>query len=236
MKAPARFYTMYLLPALAVAGLLMLLETTPLDERVSGWFFNPGTHEFPLRYNAFLEIVMHHWTKYLVALIAVAAIAGYAITYIVRQLKPVRPLFLFMALALTLAPLAVAILKFFSARHCPWNLDIYGGFAPHVHLFGAFSKDAEPGHCFPAGHASTGFCLFAFHFLGRALGHAPLARAGFALGLFAGAGLGLVRIAQGAHFLSHVLWSGIVCWVVIVMLYAKIVGADAHLQSASMRL
>jgi len=235
-KNAVRFYAAYLLPALAVAGVLLLLEKTPFDERVSGWFFDARSHEFPLRYNGFLEIVMHHWTKYLVALVGVAAAAGFAITFIVPQLKPARPLFLFMTLALALAPLTVAIFKLFSVRHCPWNLDIYGGFAPHVSLFDAYPNNVEPGRCFPAGHASTGFCLFAFHFLGRTLGHTLLARAGFALGLFAGLGLGLVRIVQGAHFLSHVLWSGVVCWVVIVMLYAKIVGADTRLQPTLIRL
>ena len=230
MKNAQRFWALYLLPALAIAGLLLLVERTPLDERVSGWFFNTDTHEFPLRYNAFLDIVMHHWTKYLVALVAVAAFAGFVISFITPQLKPMRPLFLFVTLALALAPLTVAILKFFSVRHCPWSLDIYGGFAPHMKLFDSFAASAEPGHCFPAGHASTGFCLFAFHFVGRALGHAPLARAGFVLGLFAGLGLGWVRIAQGAHFLTHVLWSGVVCWIVIAILYSKIVGTDMQPQ------
>jgi membrane-associated PAP2 superfamily phosphatase len=223
-KNTFRFYAVYLLPAMAFAGALLLLERTPLDEQISNWFFDSRTHEFPLRYNGFLEIVMHQWTKYLVALVAVTAVAGFAVTFIAPQLKPLRSLFLFIALALMLAPLTVAILKFFSARHCPWNLDIYGGFVPHVGLFDVFPRGTEPGHCFPAGHASTGFCLFAFHFLGRALGKPVLAGGGFALGLLAGLGLGWVRIVQGAHFLSHVLWSGLVCWIVITLLYSAVVG------------
>lgn len=226
MNRSARFYAVNLLPALAAALVLLVLEHTSLDAVVTGWFFDHQTREFPLRYDAFLEIIMHHWTKYLIALAAVAAAAGFAITFFVPQLRPARPLFLFITLALTLAPATVAILKQFSMRHCPWSLDVYGGFARYLPLFGAYPGNTPPGHCFPAGHASTGFCLFAFHFLGRALGSVSLARGGLALGLFAGLGLGLARIAQGAHFLSHVLWAGVVCWLVITLLYALIFGPD----------
>ena len=227
MNRTGHFYALNVLPALAIAVLLLILEHTTLDALVTGWFFDQQSHEFPLRYNAFLEIVMHHWAKYPVALAAVAAGAGFALSLIIPQFKPARPLLLFATLAMTLAPLAVAVLKQFSMRHCPWSLDLYGGYAQYIPLFAEYPGDAVPGHCFPAGHASTGFCLFTFHFLGRALGSAPFARAGFALGLFTGLGLGVVRIAQGAHFLSHVLWAGVVCWIAITLLYAFIIGPDS---------
>jgi membrane-associated PAP2 superfamily phosphatase len=224
MNQAARFFAGSLLPALALAGVLVLLEQTPLDEQVSGWFFDGNARAFPWRYNDFLEIVMHQWTKYLVALIAVAAIAGYALTFLMPQLQPARPLFLFASLALALAPFSVTVLKYFSMRHCPWSLDLYGGFAPHIGLFESYPGGYVAGRCFPAGHASTGFALFTFHFLGRALGNASLARAGFAAGMGAGLVLGLVRVMQGAHFLTHVLWAGVVCWSVVALLYAAVVG------------
>jgi len=217
------FYTIYLLPATVVAGVIIALDHAGIDPLVSGWFFDAQSGGFPWRYSGFLEVVMHHWTKYLVALVAVAACAGYLISFFVPQLKSRRPLLLFVALALTLAPLAVATLKYFSMRHCPWDIAGFGGFIPYVGLFESYPGDIAAGRCFPAGHASTGFCLFAFYFLGRALKNPLLARAGLALGLVAGLGLGFVRIMQGAHFLSHVLWSGVVCWVVIVVLYGLII-------------
>lgn len=232
MSRAARFYTVSLLPALLLAAVLILLEQTPLDEQVSGWFFDGNARAFPWRYNDFLEIVMHQWTKYLVALIAFAAIAGYALTFLMPQLRSVRPLFLFASLALALAPFSVTVLKYFSMRHCPWSLDLYGGFAPHIGLFESYPGGYVAGRCFPAGHASTGFALFTFHFLGRALGHVTLARTGFAAGLGTGLVLGLVRVVQGAHFLTHVLWAGVVCWVVVTLLYGAVVGIKepAYLQ------
>lgn len=223
MNPRLRFYAIYLLPVILASGVILALDLVAIDPLVTGWFYDAQSGGFPWRYNGFLEVVMHHWTKYLVIMVAVAAFAGYVISFLTPQVQPSRPLYLFMALALTLAPLAIATLKFFSLRHCPWDIADFGGFVPYVGLFDAYPGDVAPGRCFPAGHASTGFCLFAFHFLGRALDKRWLARAGFLLGLTAGIGLGLVRIMQGAHFVSHVLWSGVVCWIVIVVLYGLII-------------
>jgi membrane-associated PAP2 superfamily phosphatase len=36
--------------------------------------------------------------------------------------------------------------------------------------------------------------------------------------------LGYGRVLQGAHFPSHVAWSGLLCWIVMVALYAAFFG------------
>ncbi len=207
-------------PMLPLAMILLALETTRLDAVLSGWFYDAASGGFPLRYNTFLEVVAHQWAKGLVVVIACAVIAMLLMSYVIRELAPQRRLLLFLSLSLTLAPLTVALLKAASVRHCPWSLLEYGGFAPHLTLFDLAPADLVSGHCFPAGHASTGFCLLAFHFAGRALGNETLARLGLAVGIAAGLALGLGRIAQGAHFASHVLWSGLVCWTVIAVLFS----------------
>jgi membrane-associated PAP2 superfamily phosphatase len=125
----------------------------------------------------------------------------------------------------------VVLLKAFSARQCPWNLQEYGGFAPHFALFDAVPHGAAPGHCFPSGHASTGFCLLAFYFAGLALDNRRLARVGLWGSLAAGMILGMGRVAQGAHFFSHNLWSALVCWLVILALYIAIMGTAESLQA-----
>jgi membrane-associated PAP2 superfamily phosphatase len=109
-----------------------------------------------------------------------------------------------------------------SARYCPWDLVEYGGFAPHFSLFDPMAGPYAPGHCFPGGHASAGFSLLAFYFGGHAVRSAALARLGFWSGIGAGTLFGMTRVAQGAHFLSHNLWSGIVCWLVILALYTAV--------------
>ena len=180
------------------------------------------TRVFPLRTTFLLDTVLHHWTKYVVASIACLAWAGYLLTYTVPVLQPRRRELLFLGLGLALAPAAVAALKLLSARHCPWDIVQFGGFAPYLRLLEATPMGLTAGHCFPAGHATTGFSLMAFYFVGWSSGQRGTSWAGLAAGLIAGLGLGFGRMAQGAHFLSHVLWSGLVCWIVLVALYALI--------------
>ena len=228
-----RFVLLHLGPALVVAALLLVMERTGIDSVVSHWFFDPITGGFPLRYNRILEIVGHQWTKQLVIVMACCVIGIYLMSFWLRELKPQRRLLLFLSLALTLAPLAVVLLKAISFRHCPWSLLEYGGFAPHLSLFEAAPPGILLGHCFPSGHASTGFCLLAFYFAGLTLGNRRLALAGLWGGFAAGLLLGMARVAQGAHFLSHNLWSGLVCWLVILALYVAIMDPSKNPQSAA---
>lgn len=213
------FALLHLGPALLIAVLLAVLEQTSIDDMVSGWFFDRIAAVFPLRYNSFLEVFAHQYVKQLVIVVACCVIAMYLLSFVLTELKPRRRLLLFLSLSFTLAPLAVVLLKVASVRHCPWNLLEYGGFAPHLTLFDAVPADLSPGHCFPAGHASTGFCLMAFYFAARAFDSRLWAGIGLAGSIVLGLALGLGRVAQGAHFLSHVLWSGLVCWLVIVALH-----------------
>ena len=220
----SRFLLLHLCPALLAAALLLAPGTTYIDSAISGWFFDPVTHKFPLRYSAAFEIVTHHWAKYLVVLVAGAVITVWLFSFVTPELKGHRRLLLFLSLALTLAPAAVSLLKAGNPRHCPYDLAEYGGHAVHIGLFEPAPPGQEPGHCFPGGHASAGFSLLAFYFTGLALGNRRLARAGLWGGMAAGLAFGMARVAQGAHFLSHNLWSALVCWLVILALYGAIIG------------
>lgn len=217
--------------ALPVVALLLALETTTIDSAISGWFFDPVAGVFPLHYNSALEVFGHQWPKQLVIVVASCVIAMYLLSFVLPELKPQRRLLLFLSLALTLAPLAVVLLKAASVRHCPWSLQEYGGFAQHLSLFDAAPRGLPPGHCFPSGHASAGFCLLAFYFAGLALGNRRLALVGLWGGLAAGMLLGMTRVVQGAHFFSHNLWSALVCWLVIFALYIAILGPSKIAQA-----
>ena len=212
-------------PALLAVIVLIALESTPIDATISGWFFDPVTGGFPLRYNVAFEIATHQWAKYIVLLIGSAVIAGYLLSHIVPALATRRRLLLFLSLALTLAPVAVILLKAGSPRHCPYDLIEYGGYAAHVGLFDPVPSGQNPGHCFPGGHASGGFCLLAFYFAGVEMRNRVVAMTGLWGGLAAGMLFGMARVAQGAHFLSHNLWSAVVCWLVTLALYLVIIGA-----------
>jgi membrane-associated PAP2 superfamily phosphatase len=46
-----------------------------------------------------------------------------------------------------------------------------------------------------------------------------LARNLLQIGVVMGVLMGMVQVMRGAHFLSHVLWSGWLVWAVLLMLY-----------------
>lgn len=224
MTARADFWLRHLVPALVIAAVLLALDTTPLDSAISNWYFDPLAGVFPLRHDTVLEVLGHQWAKHLVIVVACGTIAMFLLTFVLPALKPFSRALLFLSLALSLAPLAVALLKTTSTRYCPWDLQEYGGFAPHLALLQPAPPGLPPGHCFPGGHASGGFALCAFYFAGRSLGSRRLARAGLWGSLVAGMVFGMVRVAQGAHFVSHNLGAALVCWLVSLALYVAVMG------------
>jgi membrane-associated PAP2 superfamily phosphatase len=221
-EQPSRFLLRHVGPLLVAIALLIAMEPTSIDSTVTGWFFDPAAGIFPLRYSMGLEVIGHQWAKLLVIMVACSAIVFFLLSFVLESLKPRRRLLLFLVLALTLAPLTVVALRAASDRHCPRDIQEYGGFAPHLSLFDALPPGLKPGHCFPASHAAAGFSLMAFYFVGRALNRRRLARLGLYGGLIAGLTLGMVRIAQGVHYVSYVLWAGAICWAVILGLYLAV--------------
>jgi membrane-associated PAP2 superfamily phosphatase len=117
-----------------------------------------------------------------------------------------------------LCVLAVPALKRISATSCPWDLAEFGGVALHVSHWRFGVGDGGPGHCFPSGHAVSAFGFFAGWFALR--GHRPKVAtywlvAVMALGLLFGA----TQFLRGAHYVSHSLWTGWLCWALCVLVY-----------------
>lgn len=212
----------WLLTPLAVLAGLLAMENTSIDLMISHWFYDSALHDFPLRYTFFFDTVLHHWTKYLVILTTCMIVAGLLLTWVIPALARWRSMLLFLALAMVLAPLTVSLLKLVTDRPCPWDFVEFGGLEPYTHLFQFRGTAHARGQCFPAGHAATGFALMAFFFAFHHEHRHALARGALLAGVLAGVLLGIARIAQGAHFMSHVLWSGLVCWLVMVGIYAAL--------------
>lgn len=214
-----RFAVLHVLLPLALgAALLWVIDVAGVDRALSDAFYDPATRSFPLRHAWLLDVVMHHWAKVLVGTLGALCVTGYGLSFALPPLAPHRRTLLFLALAMGLSTLTVSSLKLVFARHCPWDLEIYGGFAPYEGLLQAIPEGLRPGHCFPGGHASTGFALMSFYFVFWP-SRRDLAALALMGGLAAGLALGFGRVMQGAHFLSHNIWSGLICWLVIVAVW-----------------
>jgi len=118
-----------------------------------------------------------------------------------------------LAITAMLSSAVVAAIKSGSGSSCPWDMQAFGGVAhyvPHWRLWGL--PDGGGGHCFPAGHASAGFAFVAGWFAFREWPRVATIWLVCAVG--AGFLLGIAQQVRGAHFMSHTLWSGLICWIV----------------------
>lgn len=128
-----------------------------------------------------------------------------------------RPL-AYLLLATLLSTLLVAWIKSWSNMDCPWDLARYGGDRPYIGLLGLRPVGLSRGACFPAGHASAGYAWLALYFF--FLSARPKLRwLGLGIGAAAGLTFGLGQQLRGAHFLSHDVWTAMICWMSPLGLY-----------------
>lgn len=168
-----------------------------------------GAGGFPLRDQWWLETVAHTGGRRLAWLLALALCV--AVAWPFGPLARITPRArLQLAASALLAALAVAWLKDGSHTSCPWDLAEFGGVARHLSHW-SLDADGGSGRCFPAGHAASGFSFVGGYFAFRDT-QPRLAWGWLAGALAAGLAFGLVQQWRGAHFMSHTLWSAVVCW------------------------
>jgi membrane-associated PAP2 superfamily phosphatase len=198
-----------LVPTLISLALLLLWDAAGLDVVLASWTGTPMG--FPWRENWFLAKVMHEGARSLSWVLVIALFLSIRWpAWILRRLSAgERAQLAGTALA---SVLVVSLLKSGSSTSCPWDLQAFGGAAHHVSHWAWGVRDGGGGHCFPAGHASAGFAYLGGYFAFRRSSPGT-ARAWLACALAAGLALGLSQQLRGAHYLSHTLWTGWICWV-----------------------
>lgn len=200
-----------LLLLIGAAVLFLVSEHTRLDLEIARRLYDPELGRFPLRHQWLLDTVLYHGMKQ-ASSVAVAGALYFCYLGWKGELAwlPRRNAVL-AALGMLLIPLGTTLLKGLTHRYCPWDLADFGGFAPYLPLFAAAPEGIKAGACFPAGHASAGYLWIVWGIALRPAG-ARLARLGLLAGLGLGSLMGLARMIQGAHFLSHTLWSLWFAW------------------------
>ena len=193
------------------AGSLLFLlawDASGLDLVLAHWF---GTAQgFALRDHWLFTTVLHEGARRLSWLLVVGlSLAVWWPVGVLRQLDRWQRLQLVVSILLGLA-LVVAI-KRISSTSCPWDLAEFGGVARYASHWALGVVDGGSGRCFPAGHASAGFAFVGGYFALRRA--APVAARWWLAGaVVAGFVLGGGQQMRGAHFMSHTLWTGWLCW------------------------
>lgn len=213
------FWLRHLLaPLLLFTFLAVGCEITRVDLALADRFYDFAAGRWPARDAWWAEWLIHKRGRDLVLVTAVASLLAWALSFGVERLRPLRRGALYLCLAIALGTGSVALGKLFTNRHCPWDIERYGGSVPYTRLFEGSPGGCPPGRCFPAGHASGGYSLMGLYFALRDR-RRSLARAGLAFGFILGSIYGYGQMARGAHFLSHTIWSAAICWFILLFLY-----------------
>jgi lipid A 4'-phosphatase len=219
---------------LVAATFALFLLLPQVDLWVSSLFYEPQ-RGFVLRNWAPLAFIYHAipWLTWAIAF--VLAGAGAWLFLMRRPLSRFdRKALLFIAFSIALGPglLANTVLKDHWGRARPAQIEAFGG----TRNFTAAplpAAECRQNCSFVSGHAALGFSLVAFAFL---LPPGTARRRGIAATLGFGALIGLVRIAQGGHFLSDVVWAGLLVFGSTSILYWCIVAKDGLAAPALIRI
>ncbi len=207
--------TVFGLTGLAIVSGIVFLTWPEIDLAVAGAFWNPETGKFTLArhpvalwFNDFIEHVALVLALFALGGLAYTAWTGWSLLHL--RLRHYG----FLTLSLLLGPGLIANVLFKNqwGRARPRQIEQFGGdlaFTPPLVI-----ADQCPRNCsFVSGDASMGFALLAVALL------IPWARKTWVIAaLLFGAFIGLIRIVQGAHFLSDVIYAGIFVSLTIVVL------------------
>lgn len=206
-----------------VAALLMcasfITQVSGWDIAVERWYWNG--HGFIWADAWLTETFSHKWLKLAIWMLFLYALfnaffssflhlSDSRLTKVSWNLPRSRWIY-FAAMLLIIAAL-VGLLKSISHEPCPVATTLFGGKLPYVLWYvDAWPQGLKSGKCFPAGHASAGFALFAMYFMLR--DHAPrAARWSLLAPLFIGGFMAHAQHMRGQHFLSQSFATAAIAW------------------------
>ena len=215
-------YRRYWLPEIIGLFTIALLATlpfwwAPLDLIVASWFYNSESQSNPWDLG---DIVLWRfffiagpWLTVLLGLLGLLILAiGIAKRSNVRF--RVYGMFLFLAVVIGPGLVVNTVFKDHWERPRPRDVQVFGGgevYVPPLML-------GERGNSFPCGHCSVAFAFGAFYLIWRR--KYPVRAYTVLVGSIILASLmGVARMAAGGHFLSDVLWSAVLTWSTLLLLY-----------------
>lgn len=186
-----------------------------LDLMVTAYFFDVSTQSFPANHWGWVHAVYvaTPWLSRCLFVLCCVALcllpwSGWPQTKAWRR----RVMAWLLMAVLGLGLVVDWALKDNVGRPRPEQLQVFGGNTPFVPVFEP-SKYCDVNCSFVSGHAAVGFSLMAWGMW--AIGSRR--KRWTKLGVVAGLLIGCVRMAQGGHFLSDVMFSGWAVWLTYVM-------------------
>ncbi len=217
-------YADLVIPVLLLGILSLIFIFTDLDLAFHRNFYSIETGWFLKDIQPWKFI--YHYGNIPALLLSIGSLIILALSpYYARIRRYAKPaIYLILVMAIGPGLLVNSILKDNWGRPRPRNITEFGGKYKYEQLL-TIDPDS-PGKSFPCGHASMGFYFFALYFIFRKR-KKLFATATFIFALLWGGMIGLARIVQGGHFLSDVIWSAGLVYLLSFFIY-KIMKLDMH--------
>ncbi len=206
---------------IALAGVILLFELTNLDLWVQDHFFDFVSGQWWVDRKApGPRVWFYNGPKYVIILLAVTLLtlllgpARWRARWGLERKRIGATL-----LTMALVPIVIGQLKASTNVFCPYEITRYGGDVAYVKAWERHPPELQPercGRCYPAGHASGGFALFAL--AGLWAGRRRAQAWGIGLGLGMGWWMGGYQMLKGAHYLSHTLVTMFFAWIVFLLM------------------
>jgi membrane-associated PAP2 superfamily phosphatase len=203
-------------PLLAVSAASLLLRLTSLDLAVSALFYDPVRHAWPWFYSPVCTGFYRGGTYPAFGLALIGLGMGTCGLLSPRRRERCLRAGTFLWVAFVVGPGLIVNCGFKEAwgRPRPHQVEQFGG--PHRFVpVGTPSLQQPQNSSFPSGHAAVAFFLIAPAFLVDRQ-RPRLARILLTAGLAFGAAMSAVRVVQGGHFVSDVLWSAAIVYLTCV--------------------
>lgn len=201
--------------AYLVIGAIILMYFFPVDGALDLQLIAPwitGNGDFFLKKDWYLDVLNHHYVKYVLIFCYLLFLSLWIYSFIHKNKMPVRWDYAYFVLLVILSTSLIGVLKSQSDHACPWDMIM-----PTAQSY-SWNFNQNHGHCFPGGHASTGFALLTGFFIYRT-SHPKKACFYLISGLIIGSAMGWAQMMRGAHFFSHNLWTLWFTWLINVVVY-----------------
>lgn len=214
-----RFWLNHLFfPVLVFVSLVFLFKVTDFDLLVAQQFFNYDLKQWYFGESWWTVTFIHDWGKDLIVLVFLVSLLSLVSSLLMPSKRQYSFIFLYAVLVILFSTGIVALIKHYTNINCPWDTNLFNGEHPYFNLFSHKMDKPVNGRCFPGGHSSGGFSLLLFYFMFRDI-NKRYAKILLVTAVSVGFVFGLGQWARGAHFVSHDMWSAMICWLVSLTLY-----------------
>lgn len=191
-----------------IAFVLLFSFWPELDIQISNYFFDPASATFPANNSPFVRFV-YGLFKVMPNVIVPLLLALCCLSFVKacpEKYRENRRSYIFMLVFLLLGPGLIVHAGFKDNwdRARPRDVVQFGGehkFSPAL----VVSDQCDKNCSFTSGHAAMGFAFIA-------LGWVLQSRLWLVLGLGLGLFVGEIRVVQGGHFLSDIIFAGYICY------------------------